>query len=152
MWLILRPIVVQQQVPVRKVARAHLNTTLIIDGALETEAHAKAQWSKINKSIRKTRHFRTQWYFIFQNCSDLLLWEKIVLVLEKNLWNSRVKAENLQKIMRFLQQFILTGKQNAILTYSWRFLWLIESIRKIQMEKILGFRKLQKIVRSKYFQ
>ena len=27
--------------------------------------------------------------FCFQNCSDLL-WEKIVLVMEKNFWNSRL--------------------------------------------------------------
>ena len=35
--------------------------------------------------------------FCYQNCSDLL-WEKNVLVIEKNLWNSRLKAENLKKI------------------------------------------------------
>ena len=34
--------------------------------------------------------------FCYQNCSDLLL-EKIVLVIEKNFWNSRLKAEHLQK-------------------------------------------------------
>ena len=34
--------------------------------------------------------------FCYQNCSDLL-WEKFVLVTEKNFWNSRLKAENLQK-------------------------------------------------------
>ena len=33
--------------------------------------------------------------FCYQNCSDLL-WEKIVLVIEKNFWNSRLKAENFQ--------------------------------------------------------
>ena len=33
--------------------------------------------------------------FCYQNCSDLL-WEKIVLVIEENFWNSRLKAENLQ--------------------------------------------------------
>jgi hypothetical protein len=33
--------------------------------------------------------------FCYQNWSDLL-WEKIVLVIEKNSWNSRLKAENLQ--------------------------------------------------------
>ena len=33
--------------------------------------------------------------FCYQNCSDLL-WEKIVLVIGKNFWNSRLKAENLQ--------------------------------------------------------
>ena len=35
--------------------------------------------------------------FCYQNCSDLL-WEKVVLVIEKNFWISRLKAENLQKI------------------------------------------------------
>ena len=34
--------------------------------------------------------------FCYQNCSDLLC-EKIVLVIEKNFWNSQLKAENLQK-------------------------------------------------------
>ena len=34
--------------------------------------------------------------FYYQNCSDLL-WDKIVLVIEKNFWNSRLKAENFQK-------------------------------------------------------
>ena len=33
--------------------------------------------------------------FCFQNCSDLL-WEKIVLVIKRNFWNSRLKAEILQ--------------------------------------------------------
>ena len=35
--------------------------------------------------------------FCYQNCYDLL-WEKIVLVIEKKFWNSRLKAKNLQKI------------------------------------------------------
>ena len=30
--------------------------------------------------------------FCYQNCSNLL-WEKVVLVIEKNFWNSRLKAE-----------------------------------------------------------
>ena len=37
-------------------------------------------------------------------------WEKIVLVIEKNVWNLRLKAENLQKILRSLEQFIQTVK------------------------------------------
>ena len=32
--------------------------------------------------------------FCYQNCSDLL-WEKIILVIKKNFWNWRLKAENL---------------------------------------------------------
>ena len=34
--------------------------------------------------------------FYYKNCFDLL-WEKIVFAIEKNLWNSRLKAMNLQK-------------------------------------------------------
>ena len=41
--------------------------------------------------------------FCYQNCSDLL-WEKIVLVIEKNIWNSRLK------FLRSLEQFIQTVK------------------------------------------
>ena len=37
----------------------------------------------------------TEMVFCYQNCSDLL-WEKIVLVIEKNFWNSRLKAEKFQ--------------------------------------------------------
>ena len=33
--------------------------------------------------------------FYYQNCSDLL-WEKIVLVIKRNFWNSRLKVENFQ--------------------------------------------------------
>ena len=35
----------------------------------------------------------------YQNCSDLL-WERIVLVFEKNFWNSRLKADNFTKKLR----------------------------------------------------
>ena len=51
--------------------------------------------------------------FYYQNCSDIL-WEKIVLVIEKNFWNSRLKAEKFSKILRSLEQFIQTVKgQNS---------------------------------------
>ena len=53
--------------------------------------------------------------FCCQNCSDLL-WERIVLGIEKNFWNSRLQAENLQKNLRSLyysssersEQFLVT--------------------------------------------
>ena len=35
--------------------------------------------------------------FCYQDCSDLL-WEKIVLVFEKNFWNLRLNAENFQNL------------------------------------------------------
>ena len=51
---------------------------------------------KIFSNLSKTfRYFKETMVFCYQNCSDLL-WEKIVLVIEKNFWNSRLKAENFQ--------------------------------------------------------
>ena len=47
--------------------------------------------------------------FCYQNCSDLL-WDKIVLVIEKNFWNSRLKAENLQKFWEFV--WTVKGQNN----------------------------------------
>ena len=52
-------------------------------------------------SVLKENQYKSKWkiwgmVFCYQICSDLL-WEKIVLVIEKNFWNSRLKAENLQK-------------------------------------------------------
>ena len=40
-------------------------------------------------------HLDIEMVFCYQNCSNLL-WEKIALVIEKNLWKSRLKAKNLQ--------------------------------------------------------
>ena len=42
---------------------------------------------------QKSMHHLLIMVFCYQNCSDLL-WEKIVLVIDKNFWNSRLKAEN----------------------------------------------------------
>ena len=53
--------------------------------------------------------------FCYQKCSDLL-WEKIVLVIEKKFWNSSLKAENLQIFWDQVQG------QNAFLICSLRFL------------------------------
>ena len=43
----------------------------------------------------RTLHENLETVFCCRNCSDLL-WEKIVLVMEKNFWNSRLKAEIFQ--------------------------------------------------------
>ena len=55
------------------------------------------RWITLNSIIGKNI-----WYFLssknvfrYQNCSELLR-EKTVLVIEKNFWNSRLKAENLK--------------------------------------------------------
>ena len=47
-------------------------------------------------SIISLNIFRSKMVFCYQNCSDLL-WEIIVLRIEKNVWNSRLKAEDFQK-------------------------------------------------------
>ena len=46
------------------------------------------------QKVKDQKYFRIM-VFSYQNCSDIP-WEKIVLVMEKNFWNSRLKAENLQ--------------------------------------------------------
>ena len=76
----------------------------------------------------------------YQDFSDLL-WEKIVLVMEKNFWNSRICKifeitrtiySNSQRSEQFL-------KQNVFLTCYWMFHEL-EQI-KIKLEKIIGIQK-----------
>ena len=71
---------------------------------LETEESTqKSNWPRL--IFRKNAFFFESWtltilnstlVFCYQNCSHLL-WEKNVLVIEKNFWNSRLKAENFQK-------------------------------------------------------
>ena len=55
-------------------------------------------WTPCPNDMIHTQCVSNIWILLFcyQNCSDLL-WEKIVLVIGKNFWNSRLKAENLQK-------------------------------------------------------
>ena len=66
----------------------------------------KAQWGifkqNILRAIIKKIMFFKKLVFCYQNCSDLL-WEKIVLVTEKNFWKSRMKAENFQIFNLFKQ-------------------------------------------------
>ena len=40
--------------------------------------------------------------FCYQNCSDLL-WEKIVLMTEKNFWKSEVEGQEFAKLLRSLE-------------------------------------------------
>ena len=80
--------------------------------------------------------------FCYQICSDLQ-WEKIVLVIEKHFWNSRLKAGNLQEFRDHYNNLFKHWKvrQNVSLTCSWRFL------RSNKFEQ-LEF-KLEKILQSK---
>ena len=91
--------------------------------------------------------------FCYQNCSDLLC-EKIVLVIEKNFWNLRLKAEKFAKTLRSIGKFIHTmkGQTNAFLTCSWRFLRsnILEQLNW-NWKKLLGFRNLQKKLEKRLF-
>ena len=67
--------------------------------------------NRSNKSILVIFHrtMTATMAFCYQNCSDIL-WERIVLGIEKNFWNSRLQAENLQNFLRSLEQFIQAVK------------------------------------------
>ena len=57
------------------------------DGCMISKWHADCRpWPTIKSQTM---------VFCYQNCSELP-WEKNVLVIEKNFWNSRLKTENLQ--------------------------------------------------------
>ena len=49
--------------------------------------------------------------FCYQTCSDLL-WEKIVLVIEKNFWNSRLKAR-IFKFFEITRTIYLNSERSA---------------------------------------
>ena len=87
--------------------------------------------------------------FCYKNCSDPQ-WEKIDLVIEKNFWNVRLKAEIFSNFLRSLEQFVQTMKgqnniwwQNAFLTCFWRFL-ISNKLEQLEfkLEKIIGILKL----------
>ena len=92
----------------------------------------------------KKGNFR-KWYFVTKIVVTYCV-KKNVLVIEKNFWNSRLKAENWQNIWDHLEQFIQTVKglnnfwrQIAFLTCSWRFL-ISDKLEqsKFKLEKIIA--------------
>jgi len=98
-----------------------------------------------------------QMVFCYQNCYDLL-WEKIVLLIEKNFWSSRLKTKNLQNFeissgtiysnSERSEQILVT---ECFLTCSWRFLRLNELEQsKFKFEKIIGIEKHAGKVRKYY--
>ena len=97
-----------------------------------------------------TRHFSWNDFllvFCYQNCSDLL-WENIVLVIEKNckiFENTKTIYSNSERS----EQFLVT---ECFLTSSWRFLRSnkLEQLEFI-LEKILGFRNMQEKLENVIF-
>ena len=88
--------------------------------------------------------------FCYQNYSDLL-WEKNVLVIKKNFWNSRLQAENLQnfwdhKNNLFKQWKVrsIFGSRMVFLTCSWKFL-ISNKLEQLEskLEKNIEFRNMQ---------
>ena len=88
----------------------------------------KPSWEYNSLQIFSLLQIGMKMVFCYQNCSDLL-WEKIVLVIEKNFWNSRLKAENFQNFWDHLNNLFkqwkvrtIFGNIMLILTCSCRFL------------------------------
>ena len=84
--------------------------------------------------------------FCYQNCSDLL-WGKIVLVIEKNFWNSRLKAENFQKFWvtsERSEQFLVTEVFSLNFIHNWKwdqFFW--DNASKVLLPKDLLVEELK---------
>ena len=82
-----------------------------------------SNWNKPWLLTTKGKNFRWKMVFCYQNCSDLL-WEKIVLVIQKNFWNSRLKAEDSKFVWNHLNNLFKQWKVRTIFgdrTSSWRF-------------------------------
>ena len=65
-----------------------------------TESKRSPTWTAVEAAgkiffLNRVSHSELTMVFCYQNCSDLL-WEEIVLVIEKSFWNLRLKPENLQ--------------------------------------------------------
>ena len=89
----------------------------------------------------------------FQNCSDPL-WEKIVVVIEKNFWSLRLNAENLQIFRDHYNNLLKQWKVNTIFE-TWYFFKLFRSNTLEQSEfklekNILGFRNLQEKLEKRF--
>ena len=82
--------------------------------------------------------------FCFQNCSDHQ-WEKIVLVIKINVWNSMLIIRTINSNSDWSDQFL---KKNAYLTSSWKFHRCIV-LELLKLKKELGFRNLQEKLEKK---
>ena len=54
--------------------------------------------AKASEAVQKKCSELIKMVFCYQNYSDMM-WEKIDLVIEKNFWNSRLKAKNFQNFL-----------------------------------------------------
>ena len=96
--------------------------------------------------------------FCYQNCSDLL-WEKIVLVIEKNFWNSRLNFQNFQNFYSSSErseQFLVTECFFNLLLEVSHIFWIrtiiIQIGKKIGIEKHAGkVRKSSILTKTRFF-
>ena len=65
-------------------------------------------------------HFLKEMVFCYQNCSGLQ-WEKIGLEFQKNFWNLRLKAENLQNFEIIRTIHSQSGRSDQFLVTEWFF-------------------------------
>ena len=75
---------------VAKVAVAVIHAIAIIDLLILSKKFTLFHFSNQKKIRIFCWKLITEMVVCYQNCSDLL-WEKIVLVIEKNFWNSRLR-------------------------------------------------------------
>ena len=92
--------------------------------------------------------------FCFQNCSDIL-WEKIVLVIKKNVWNLRLNVKNFEmtrQIHSNNEMSVQFLKLNTFSTCSWRFLISNELEQlTVKWKKITGIKKSTEKVKIEFW-
>jgi hypothetical protein len=76
----------------------------------------------IESSMLYKKKFALDMVFCHYNCSDLL-WEKNVLVIKKNFWNSRLKASNMYQKF-FLYQTFFSQYVRTILDTKYNLLYM----------------------------
>ena len=83
---------------ISKIAKSYSKNYKRYEKTLSYSPSFKSSTKSLDKMVNKRSFLKISvpevMVFCFQNCSDLL-WEKIVLMIEKHFWNSGLKAENL---------------------------------------------------------
>ena len=75
----------------------YLSDLILNDRQQNTKRRWKRRWKKFRTYEAVCSCAQPKMVFCYQNCSDLL-WEKVVLVIEKNIWNSRSLEQFIQTV------------------------------------------------------
>ena len=79
------------------------------------------------------------------------MWEKIVLVIEKKFWNSRLKDENVQNFLDRLNNLFKQWKVRTILVTECFFNLFLEINYYYNWKKMLGFINMQEKLENQLF-